>query len=125
MILPRTTILCAASLTGLAALGAAWWGGSYAAAVLAGGAIAVLDFWWLGRDVRTRFDLFARSGGRPSAWLALSLFRMVAVFGLVWLCLQHLPPVGLLVGLGSVVTAIVVQAVTSLVPAAAVSTTEP
>jgi ATP synthase I subunit len=63
------------AMSGVLALGAAWLGGGTAAVgVLAGAAIAVLNFLWLARGARR-----ATTAASPAGWALVSSLRLLAV----------------------------------------------
>jgi ATP synthase I chain len=107
------TILASAALLGLGAagIGALAGGPSFGIGVAAAGGLACADFWWLGRRVRA----LAAAPTRPSTLLLglLSSLRLVAILAVAWLLLQRFPPLSLLVGFSSVVSAILLRAVAS------------
>ncbi|MBN1337521.1 MAG: hypothetical protein JXB39_16330 [Deltaproteobacteria bacterium] len=118
MNLPRT-ILASAVLLGLGAAiaGGVAVGGAFGAGVAAATGLVCADFWLLGRRVR-----FLAAGPRCTSSLLLGLFsslHLLLVAGVAWLLLQRFPPLSLLVGFSSVLSAIALAAVTLAVRSAA------
>ena len=113
---PRKTLASATGLTGAAAVIGNWVGGpSLALGILAGGCIAMGDFWLLARNIGAQAAALEAGGRRPALWLGATIFRMGAVLGLLWLALRSFSPLGVLLGLGCVVIAIILRAASALV----------
>ena len=109
---PRTILASAALLDlGAAGIGALAFGLAFGIGVAAAGGLACADFWWLGRRVRA----LVTAPARPSTLFLglLSSLRLVGILAVAWLLLQRFPPLSLLVGFSSVVSAILLKAVTS------------
>jgi ATP synthase I chain len=95
------------ALGGLVAVAAAWLGGAGAAfGVVAGSALAVLNFLWLARGV-TR----ASADTSRVAWVLASSLRMVAVAGVfaALLATGVIHPVALVIGLTALPCALVAR----------------
>jgi len=126
MIHPRKTLASATLLTAAAATLGTWgWGADAGLGVLLGGAVAVLDFWLLSRNVGAQVQLLQAGGRRPSLWLGASILRFAAVLGLLWFALLQASPMGVLVGLACVVAAVTLRAFVALVSPEPIATMEP
>ena len=109
MIHPRTIAASAALFAlGAAILGGVAGGPAFGLGVAAAGALACVDFWFLGRRVRA----MVAASTRPSTVLLglLSSLRLLVVLAAAVLLLQRFPPLSLLLGFSSVVAVLVLRA---------------
>jgi predicted aconitase with swiveling domain len=108
---PRTILASALLLTAAAAaVGGLLGGTSCCAGILASGALAAANFWALGRRVEGEVRLVRTGRGSTLRAGLLSGLRLAGSLLATWLLLCRFPPGAVLVGLCTVVAAIVLQA---------------
>jgi hypothetical protein len=122
---PRKILLEAALLTvALSLLAACLKQGGFAAAILAGGALVAGNFWLGARRIDTLASIVARSGTAPSVRPLVWLLRLAGVLAVLWHLLQTFEPLGLLVGLCTLVSVITFEALVAAARGALSTSTE-
>ena len=112
MLRPRSLQLTAVALT-CAAAAAGWWfrDEEFALAVFIGGALAVVNFSLLRHSVDHQANLLLGIGRSSRFTSILGSFRLVGLLLVVWALLHSFDAIALLLGLCSVVAAIILHAV--------------
>jgi hypothetical protein len=108
---PRKILLEAVVLTvALSILAACLKNVGFASAILAGGALVAGNFWLGARRIETLSRVTLQAGEAPSIRPLVWLLRLAGVLAVLWLLLHTFEPLGLLVGLSSVVAVVSLEA---------------
>lgn len=111
-----TVVVSASLFTGVAAFA---WSLRAAASVAVGGAIATANLYVLARIVASLMPgedgREASVSGGTRAWGVLALFKMIALFGGVWMLMSHrlVDPMPMLVGFGALPIGIAIGSIVS------------
>ena len=110
MMNPASILRDSAIVLALLSIGGAFAGGSWAVGALAGGLIALLNLFLISRLV-ARLAAGVSSGGAMAAGL---LLKTALSLGGLWLAMRFLHPPAVLLGLGTVISAIALRTGLSL-----------
>lgn len=100
----RTSLVAIAGFAmTFATCAAVGWGPKAAVSVLVGGAIALLNLYGLARILGAFLGLRSASDANAGLWGVLAIFKVIGLFGGVWLLLgaTFIAPIAMLVGWGS------------------------